>query len=131
MSDYSGINKQALDRYLTSEPDNEYIDAVEKIWNLIPEEEISGDEYNKYEDFFSFWENSLSTSGTNKNGFPNIDFCAEVIKRRYRMLKSVLSQNWIMKEPNLFVDPVSQKEYKIDVAYEIAWAQSKEKNNNG
>ncbi len=120
------MNIQGLDKYLTTEPDNGYIRSIEKIWECITEEEISGDEYNKYDYFFSFWEIKLSTSGT--HGFPKLDFCVQVIKRRYRFLKYLLAENWIMEEPNLFVNPVDGKKYKIDIAYEISW-DYKNKNN--
>lgn len=119
------MNTQALDRFLTTEPDNGYIAFIEKIWGFIPEEEISGDEYNKYEDFFCFWENKLSTSGVrtrqNPTGFPAFPFCVELIKRRYRMLKYILAEKWIMEEPNLFINPIDGKKHKIDWAFEIAY----------
>lgn len=97
-----------------------------KRWEKISDDEISVDEYNQYEDFFSYWENKLSMSGVrslmNPSGFPKLDFCVGAIRLRYRFLKFILSENWIMKKPDSFANPVNGKEYGISDAYAIAYA---------
>lgn len=121
----NNMNKQALDRFLTTEPDNGYTAFIEKIWQAIPEEEISGDDYDKHDTFFSYWENKLSTSGIttreNPTGFPILNFCVNAIKRRYRMLKYILAENWIMEEPDLFISPVDGRKLTIENAFSVAW----------
>ena len=81
------MDKQALDKYLTTEPDNGYQNTLEKIWDKIPETEISADDYEKYERFFDDLALKLSTAGTSDSGFPTIDFCSEVFISRFRKLK--------------------------------------------
>lgn len=83
------MNAQALDRYLTTEPDNGYISWLDKIWELIPQSTISADEYDKYEDFFDALAQKLSTAG--RDGFVDPEFAAKVIIRRFNSLKSWLA----------------------------------------
>lgn len=118
------LDTVALDRFLTTEPDNGYISFIEKIWAAISEDEISGEEYDKYEDFFSYWENKLSMSGTNPNGFPSLSFCIDCIKMRYRRLKYLLCNEWVMENPDLFIDPVTGKKHRIHIAFEIAYSRN-------
>ncbi len=81
------IDKQSLDRYLTTEPNNGYHDWVEEIFDKIPESEISGDDYNKYESIFDDMLNEASLQGAN-GGFITTDFMATVLIRRCKVLKA-------------------------------------------
>lgn len=84
---------EGLDDYLTREPDNGYNDWVEAIWNLIPKETISNDEYEKHEDFFDVWHNYMAGSAEatreNPQGFWPPDQAARtIINRFYDMVGS-------------------------------------------
>jgi len=81
----SSIDKAALDRYLTNEPDNGYQDWLEQVWDTIPEDKISGDEMEENEQFFIDGANQLALAG--KNGFPSVKFTAEVFVSRFNHLK--------------------------------------------
>lgn len=79
------MDKQALDRYLTTEPDNGYQTWLEKVWDKIPESEISSDDYEKYERFFDDLAEKLSNAG--RDGFPTVDFSKDVFMNRFRNIK--------------------------------------------
>lgn len=79
------MDKQALDRYLTTEPDNGYQNWLEKVWDNIPESEISYDDYEKYERFFDDLAEKLSCAG--RYGFPTVDFSKDVFMNRFRNIK--------------------------------------------
>lgn len=79
------LNKASLDAWITREPDNGYQEWYEKVFDLIPETEISGDEYDQNEQFFDDGMQKLSQAGS--HGFVNTQFAADVIKRRFRVLK--------------------------------------------
>lgn len=81
----SSINKVALDRYLTTEPDNGYQDWLEQVWDNIPEDKISGDEMEANQQFFDDGANQLALAG--KDGFPCVKFTAEVFVSRFNHLK--------------------------------------------
>jgi hypothetical protein len=79
------LNKNDLDRYITSEPNNGFNEWYEKVFDTIPESEISAEEYDRYQDFFDDGMNKLALAGS--DGFPTISFAAEVITRRFKILK--------------------------------------------
>lgn len=80
------LDKQALDRYLTTEPDNGYTSWLEDVWDRIPEDIISAEEYDKNEKFFDDGAQKLALSG--KNGFVKAQFAADVIINRFRLFKN-------------------------------------------
>ncbi len=84
------MDKEALDRFLTSEPSQLHYDRwLDNVMKYISEDDISSDDFNN--DFDSFIEPlllKLSVSGTGYHGFVAASFAAVVVKRRY----------WIMRE---------------------------------
>lgn len=80
-----GLNKSSLDRYLTQEPDTKYQEWLEKVWDLIPDSEISGDDRDANEQFFEDGEDLIAQAGD--GGFPTPDFAAAVLIRRFKTLK--------------------------------------------
>ena len=79
------MDKTSLDRYLTSEPDNGYHVWLEKVWDNIPETEISPDEYVQRESFFD----ELALTLT-KGLLPSVKFATDVIIRRFKAYKENL-----------------------------------------
>jgi hypothetical protein len=81
------LDKASLDRYITTEPDNGYQQWYEKVFDLIPEDKISPDQYDKYMDFFDDGMNELALAGAN-GGFPDPQFAADVVVSRFKYLLS-------------------------------------------
>lgn len=82
----NSTDKAALDKYLTTEPDNGYNDWLELVWDNIPEDKISGDEMEDNQQFFDDGAQQVSMHG--KNGFPCFKFTAELFIKRFQCLKS-------------------------------------------
>lgn len=95
------MDKQALDRYLTTEPDNGYQNWLEKVWDKIPESEISSDDYIKYERFFDDLAIKLSNAG--RDGFPAVGFSSDVFLNRFRNIKRKIAniKNNLVLEPEM------------------------------
>lgn len=122
------MDKAALDRFLTTEPDNGYMKWLEKVWDSIPESVIPSEAYYKHEKFFEFWELKLSMAGGGP--YPRIKFCADVLIRRYKMLCFLFETGWEMAGPDNFINKKydGKKGYvvtgiKCTDAYEFEWAQ--------
>lgn len=84
------MNPIALDKYLTTEPDNGFHAWLDDVWKHIPESEISGDEYDKYEEFFDdiTYRMCIGTRTLRKHsGFVNPEFFAMMLMRRFRIMK--------------------------------------------
>ena len=96
------MDKQALDRYLTTEPDNGYDNWLEKLWDEIPKTEISDDEYQKYERYFDDVADKLSKCGEGGE-LPDYKFCAKIITLRFKDLKTNISniKNNLVLEPEM------------------------------
>lgn len=111
------LNKQSIDRYLTTEPDNGYTDWIEAVWDIIPENIISGDDRDSNEAFFSYWEDKLSTAG--RDGFVIPQFAAEAIMMRFRFLSSLKQNGWQMESPDCWTK--GDKKLSLSVAYEYQY----------
>lgn len=82
------LDKVALDRYLTASPDTKYQDWYERVFDGIPEDEISGNEYDQYEAFFDEGMDKMASQyWQTKDGFPPLQFTRDVVIRRFRTLK--------------------------------------------
>lgn len=94
------MDKQALDRYLTTEPDNGYDSWIERVMESIQTSEISEDDINEYWDkFFDPLFIKLSTSG-HDGAFPTVNFASasvylawKDINRRYPFLLPIIKNN--------------------------------------
>jgi hypothetical protein len=80
------LNKAALDRYITQEPDTKYQEWLERVWDLIPESEISSEEQDKYKDFLEEGEEFLSYCGE-QGELPTPEFAAKTLLARFNILK--------------------------------------------
>lgn len=96
------MDKKALDRYLTTEPDNGYQNWLEKVWDKIPESEISIEEYDKYERFFNDLSEKLGNSVSEDN-HPTIEISSAAFIRRFNALKENIAniKNQITLEPEI------------------------------
>ena len=80
------IDKNALDRYLTTEPDNGFNEWCELVWDNISDTEITANEVDRFQQFFDDAHEELSTKGSG-DGFINPAFSADVIKRTFKVFK--------------------------------------------
>lgn len=80
------MDKQALDRWITKGPDTRYQEWYERVWDLIPEDKISAEEYDANMDFFDDGMNAVAMAGAN-GGFPEEQFTADVMVKRFKYLK--------------------------------------------
>jgi hypothetical protein len=80
------LDKSALDRYITQGPDTKYQEWLERVWDLIPDTEITADEYEKNEEFFDDGADLIAQAGAHGE-FPEPKFAAEVLIKRFKVLK--------------------------------------------
>lgn len=90
------MNKNELDKYLTSEPNNGYHIWLERVWDSITDEQIP--DRDAYESFFEYWENKLAIAG--RNGFVNVEFSAHSLRSRYKFMTAILDGGWKMLSPD-------------------------------
>lgn len=86
------MDTAALDRWLTTESDNGFTSWVEDVLKLIPETELSADEYYQYEQFFDDGLERIGmmrpTTAPVGGNYVSEQFAADVIMRRYRTIKA-------------------------------------------